>query len=51
MGLQIKNFKIMGFTEKPNFKRGGAGRGRGTGGVKKPIYRGELSKKWGLYSL
>ena len=44
MGLWMKNFNILGFTEKSFF----LGQGGGGGGVhEKPIYMGEMSKGGG----
>ena len=43
MGLRMKNFNIMGFTEKSYVQ------GEKRGGHKKPIYREELPKKGGVF--
>ena len=41
MGLGKKNFNL-GFTEKSDFQ---------VGGQEKPIYRGELPRKWGAWTV
>ena len=50
MELKIKNFNVMGFTEKSNFQGGGGGGGGGEGS-EKLIYSGDClhSGAWGWY--